>query len=116
MEKICPKHNKPLKRFEGISKKTGLPYGNWKCTAKVDEGWCDVIIWDENEQFTKKFTQLPNGQVLEEEAIWPTESSVEASNKPQNGPTTQEEPKSDIRALLTEINEKLDYLVARTPK
>ena len=51
MEKIrmCSVHNRPLKQFKGVSKKTGNNYENWKCTAKVGEGYCDTIEWIDQE-------------------------------------------------------------------
>lgn len=46
-ERMCPKHQRLLKLFEGTSKKTGKPYKCWKCTTKTNDGFCDVVVWED---------------------------------------------------------------------
>ena len=100
---ICPIHNKELKHFEGIGKTSGKPYSNDKCTHKDERGFCTYVIWAEDKEvFTKKFSQTPNG-VVETEEVWPTEATKTA-------PESEEKPKSDIRTILNEINDKLDAI------
>lgn len=93
--RFCPTHNKELKHFEGISKKTGKPYTMWKCTAKVGEGWCDHVEWPDNGfsgGTTPAYKQAPSGVVKEESKPWPPE----------------------IVRVLNQINEKLDEVVDNT--
>ena len=102
--KTCPIHEgRELKEFTaGPNAKTpGMKY--WKCTKMLGEEngkktWCSYVQWPENYfSYTPKFTQTPEG-VVETEELFPNED------------------KSDIRDLLKEINDKLQYLIDRTPK
>ena len=95
-EKFCPVHkDRPLREFTAgeKAKNPGMKY--WKCTLKEYGKFCEYVEWPEKDfSYTKKFTQLPSGEVLESEEPWGEE----------------EQTGSDIRTILARIESKVDSL------
>ncbi len=107
MEKTCPIHQKELRQFKGIGKVSGKPYENWKCTYKDDKGYCEYIEWVDQIEVAKKFTQLPNGHVLEEEAEWP----LKAPQTLNPAPGRTEASNADIMDSLSRLHVKINKLL-----